>query len=191
MEKYYLEGHASWDIGKPQPSITKLVASTTFGDPIVELGCGTGEHCLLLAAKGYAVTGVDMSPTAILAANEKKRKRNLDITFVEANVLAWSSPQRFKTVFDVGFFHCLGAEDVKRYLARLTELLEIGGRLHLLCIRESPHDSGGWPYPHQRAELENIFASGWRIESIVGARDHNAFDPDGLDALLLNAERTG
>jgi hypothetical protein len=79
----------------------------------------------------------------------------------------------------------------KRYLVRLTELLEIGGRLHLLCIRESSHDSGGWPYGYERSELEKIFASSWKIESIVGATDDNAFGPDGLEALLLNAERTG
>jgi 2-polyprenyl-3-methyl-5-hydroxy-6-metoxy-1,4-benzoquinol methylase len=191
MEKYYVEGHASWDIGRPQPSITNLVASTSFGDPIVEVGCGTGEHCFLLAARGYAVTGVDMSPTAIVTANKKKTERGLDVTFVQANVLEWSSPRRFETVLDVGFFHCLGDDDVQRYLVRLAELLDIGGRIHLLCIRESPHDSGGWPYAYQRAELERIFASGWKIESIVGATDHNAFGPDGLDALLLNAERTG
>jgi cyclopropane fatty-acyl-phospholipid synthase-like methyltransferase len=191
MEKYYVEGHASWDIGKPQPTIANLVASTRLGNPIVEVGCGTGEHCLLLAAKGYAVTGVDMSPTAILTANKKKSERNLDVTFVQANVLEWSPPRPFKTVLDVGFFHCLADHDVKRYLVGLTELLDIGGRLHLLCIRESPHDSAAWPYAYQRAELERIFASGWKVESIVDATDHNAFGPDGLDALLLNAERTG
>jgi SAM-dependent methyltransferase len=191
MEKYYVEGHASWDIGKPQPSIADLVASTELANPIVEVGCGTGEHCFLLAAKGYAVTGVDMSPTAVSTANEKNKERNLDVTFVQANVLEWSPPRPFKTVLDVGFFHCLSDRDVKRYLVRLTELLEVGGRLHLLCLRESPHDSGGWPYAYQRAELERIFASGWKVESIVGATDHNAFGPDGLDALLLNAERTG
>src|SRR5512136_1906001 len=36
---------------------------------ILDLGCGTGRHDLLLAEKGYAVTGVDMSEDMLGVAN--------------------------------------------------------------------------------------------------------------------------
>jgi SAM-dependent methyltransferase len=38
---------------------------------ILDLGCGTGRHDLLLAAKGYEVTGVDMSEEMLAVANSQ------------------------------------------------------------------------------------------------------------------------
>ena len=37
----------------------------------VDMGCGRGRHSLLLAKEGYRVTGVDLSPKAIMKASEK------------------------------------------------------------------------------------------------------------------------
>jgi SAM-dependent methyltransferase len=38
---------------------------------VIDLGCGTGNHSLLLAKAGYAVTGVDMAPAMIDIAHKK------------------------------------------------------------------------------------------------------------------------
>jgi SAM-dependent methyltransferase len=38
---------------------------------LIDLGCGTGSHAVLLAACGYSVTGVDRSPAMIARAQEK------------------------------------------------------------------------------------------------------------------------
>ena len=38
---------------------------------ILDLGCGTGRHDLLLAEKGYAITGVDMSEEMLLIARSQ------------------------------------------------------------------------------------------------------------------------
>lgn len=39
---------------------------------ILDLGCGTGRHDLLLAEKGYAITGVDMSEEMLLIARSQQ-----------------------------------------------------------------------------------------------------------------------
>jgi len=41
---------------------------------ILDLGCGTGRHDLLLAEKGYAITGVDMSKEMIAVARQTIEK---------------------------------------------------------------------------------------------------------------------
>ncbi len=41
------------------------------GDPILELGCGTGRVLLPLTAAGHRVTGVDISPALLALAQEK------------------------------------------------------------------------------------------------------------------------
>jgi SAM-dependent methyltransferase len=38
---------------------------------LLDLGCGTGNHAILLAARGYSVTGIDRSPAMITQARAK------------------------------------------------------------------------------------------------------------------------
>src|SRR5438309_10218919 len=38
---------------------------------VVDIGCGTGGHALLLAGRGYDVTGVDRSPKMLRSARAK------------------------------------------------------------------------------------------------------------------------
>ena len=41
------------------------------GNAILDLGCGTGQHALRLARRGYEVTGVDRSPEMLSIARVK------------------------------------------------------------------------------------------------------------------------
>jgi SAM-dependent methyltransferase len=53
---------------------------------VLDLGCGTGNHALLLAARGYSVTGVDLSPQMLAIAREKADGAAADICFVAGDV---------------------------------------------------------------------------------------------------------
>lgn len=46
---------------------------------ILELGCGTGKHATLLAARGYEVVGVDMSADMLLAAQTRQGQLDASI----------------------------------------------------------------------------------------------------------------
>lgn len=48
---------------------------------LLDLGCGTGNHAIPLAERGYEVTGVDFSQTMLNDANMKARSKNLPIDF--------------------------------------------------------------------------------------------------------------
>ncbi|MEO7457593.1 MAG: class I SAM-dependent methyltransferase [Gemmatimonadaceae bacterium] len=63
---------------------------TLGGNTIVDFGCGTGQHALRLARRGFAVTGVDRSPEMLRIARVKA-EQSLDETapqpsFVEGDV---------------------------------------------------------------------------------------------------------
>ncbi len=53
----------------------------------LEIGCGAGNFSLLLAQQGYALTGVDISPTAIAWALERARAIDAEVSFRVDNVL--------------------------------------------------------------------------------------------------------
>jgi 2-polyprenyl-3-methyl-5-hydroxy-6-metoxy-1,4-benzoquinol methylase len=55
-----------WNIGEPQRELAALVAAGEVHSDVLDAGCGHAE--LSLAAEGYTVVGVDLTPTAIAAA---------------------------------------------------------------------------------------------------------------------------
>jgi SAM-dependent methyltransferase len=53
---------------------------------ILDLGCGTGSHALILAKRGFCVTGVDRSAHMLEIAGKKARAEKLDITFIQQDI---------------------------------------------------------------------------------------------------------
>src|SRR5262245_61803769 len=53
---------------------------------ILDLGCGTGNHALRLAAQGYRVVGIDRSAEMLDIANQKARDQLTDVSFYQADV---------------------------------------------------------------------------------------------------------
>jgi SAM-dependent methyltransferase len=66
------------------------------GDPILELGCGTGRVLLPLAQAGHTVTGVDISPALLDLARQKLHitEHASRITLVEADLRTFDLPQK-------------------------------------------------------------------------------------------------
>src|SRR5437867_13291144 len=66
-----------WDIGRPQPVFARLADADRIRERVLDAGCGTGEHVLMLAARGMDATGIDAAPTAIALAQNKATERGL------------------------------------------------------------------------------------------------------------------
>jgi len=52
---------------------------------ILDIGCGTGRHSIELAARGYPVTGVDLSKAQLKRARGKAALRNVSVSFEEGD----------------------------------------------------------------------------------------------------------
>jgi len=55
------------------------------GESILEIGCGTGNYALDLAARGVKVTAVDISPAMLERAREKARALGLEVELLLAD----------------------------------------------------------------------------------------------------------
>ena len=59
----YRDGPAPWDVGRPQPAVVRLASAGGFAGAVLDVGCGTGENALHVAALGLPVLGVDVAET--------------------------------------------------------------------------------------------------------------------------------
>jgi demethylmenaquinone methyltransferase/2-methoxy-6-polyprenyl-1,4-benzoquinol methylase len=81
-------GRGFWD---------ELVDLLPIRGDVLELACGTGRWTPLLAARARSVTAVDVSPEMIRIARQRVGDRPVE--FVQADVLTWSPPRSYDTVF--------------------------------------------------------------------------------------------
>ena len=166
---YRQEQPPPWDIGRPQPVFAALIDAGRISGDVLDAGCGTGEHALLLAAHGAKVIGVDLSETAVNKAREKATERGLVAAFHVGSILEVPPAERaFDAVIDSGLFHSFSDDDRVRYVERLASVLRDDGRYFMMCF--SDRQPGDWgPRRVTRAEIESAFASGWAIETLEPA----------------------
>ena len=67
----------------------------------LDLGCGEGQNSVWLAQRGWIVTAVDHSPSAVAAAREQALAAGVDrtIVFEVADIAEWSPASRYDLVF--------------------------------------------------------------------------------------------
>jgi SAM-dependent methyltransferase len=172
---------------------------------LLDLCCGFGRLTLEFAARGFACTGVDITPAYLETAREDAAAENLDIEFVRADVRDFVRPGSFDVAVNlyISFGYFADPRDDRRVLANVYESLAGGGVLILetlgkeIAVRDfvrsewfrragymvlteySPVDS--WE------KLQNrwiLVGEGERIEKVFTQRLYAATE---LRALLLDA----
>jgi SAM-dependent methyltransferase len=68
------------------------------GDPVLDLGCGTGRVALELAGLGHAVTGVDSDPELVAELARRARERDLRVYAVVGDARSLSLSAAFPLV---------------------------------------------------------------------------------------------
>jgi cyclopropane fatty-acyl-phospholipid synthase-like methyltransferase len=161
-------GKAPWDIGKPQPIF--VGAADAVQGAVLDAGCGTGEHAIYFALRGHPVVGIDFLDTPLREARRKAAERDAKVEFLTMDALTLTTfDRKFDSVIDSGLFHGFSDEQRLRYVEGLAHVTKPGGRLFLACFSdEEPGELG--PRRISKRELEQAFAPGWTIESIMPAR---------------------
>lgn len=187
----YREGSPPWDIGRPQSAFVRLASETTFVGPVLDAGCGTGEHALMAASQGLSVVGVDVSETALAIARAKADKRGLKADFIAADALHLERlGRRFATVLDCGLFHTFNRNERADYVASLASVTELDGTLYMLCFSDQGSNLG--PYPIGEKEIPAAFqpSARWTVTSIRPERIDTRFGASSIPAWLATVRRT-
>jgi SAM-dependent methyltransferase len=168
-DEAYRQNAVPWDIGRPQPAIVRIGEWGGLVEPVLDSGCGSGEHALLAASMGLEVKGVDVSQEAIERARAKARQRGLSAEFMVGDVLALGEIERleppFRTILDIGCFHTFANADRPLYADSLAAVTEPGAILHLLCFSEATPGTYG-PRRVTQGEITATFSRDWDVESI-------------------------
>jgi SAM-dependent methyltransferase len=121
-------------LGRVVPALPALVDGKQRH--VLELGCGAGNLSVMLAQRGYAITGVDIAPTAIAWATERAQTNVVTAQFRVDNVLelATCDDDAFDAVIDGHCLHCIIGGDRARCLATVLRVLKHGGVFVVLTI---------------------------------------------------------
>ncbi|MEU5383652.1 class I SAM-dependent methyltransferase [Kitasatospora cineracea] len=142
----------------------------------LDLGCGHGRNALHLAARGFRVDAVDLSPVAVAWGEERARAAGADVRFHCGDAFALSAdelPGPYDLVVDSGCLHHLPPHRRIGYLALLDRVLAPGGHLALTAFAAGPDGTG--------SELSD--AELYRARSLEGGL---AFTPDGLRRIFAD-----
>lgn len=186
----YHDGPAPWDIGQPQPAIARLTSEGKLAGPVLDAGCGTGEHALLFASTGLSVVGVDVAPTALAMARKKSDERGIKVDFVQADALHLERlGHMFTSVIDCGLFHTFHGDERPAYVASLASVTSHGGTLFLLCFSDEGPETG--PHPISEEVLRATFHSGtgWNIAALHPDRIQTRFHEHGAPAWFATINR--
>lgn len=118
-----------------ETSLAFELFSPEKGMKVLDAGCGTGNFSIKLAERGAQVTGIDLSTEMMAVAQEKARRRDLNIEFLEMNIYNLAFPDNyFDGVFSMAVFETL-LESQKAF-QELMRVLKPGRFLMIGTIRQ-------------------------------------------------------
>lgn len=191
-EDRYAERDRIWS-GAANASLVSAVADLPVGDAL-ELGCGEGGDTLWLASRGWRVTAVDISATAVGRARVAAASRGVrddQVSWHVADLTSWQPQGEFDLV-TACFLHSPAQFPRSAVLRRFAAAVRPGGHLLVVGHAETPP----WARHHDHAptlvSVEDEVAelaldpSAWDVV-IQEARPRPATGPDGQQATLRDS----
>lgn len=195
--------HQRWESGQtafhlphPNPLLTRwwptLHAAT--GTPVLVPLCGKSQDLAWLAEQGHPVTGVELSPLAVVAfftergvvptTGESGPFRSLSaegITLLNGDFFDLPA-EPFLAVYDRASIIALPPDMRRRYAEKLTQLVAPGGEVLLVSTDFSQEAKPGPPHAVSAAELQALYGASFEVH-LLATEDLRATEPVRFGAL--------
>jgi len=187
----YWMGFTPWEKAATHPAAARQIVDLfereererqpPYGSAL-DLGCGRGHWSIVLAQRGWRVTGVDLVARAVSAARARAREAGVKVRLVQRDVTTLreaSVDADFRLVWDFGTMHGLTPAQraaVGRGINALT-----AADASILMMAWAPGQRGPLPRGASRREIEEAY-SGWKVV------DEELFDASGLPKPLRKVE---
>jgi hypothetical protein len=178
---------ALWDIGRPADELQKFVSSGKVAAcRVVDMCCGSGTDAIYLASKGFDVTAIDVSPSALGLAMAKARKAGVSVHWMVGDILAPPDVKPFDFVYDRGCYHVVRDQNLNAYLETVRRFSQPGTPFLLIATRrdESSSDVGtGVTEEELRFDFLPLFNVEW-LRQITMESTSPGNSPPGWCALM-------
>jgi len=164
FDDFYKNQTPPWVIGEPQQAVVGLERAGLITGRVLDVGCGTGEHTILLAAAGHDVLGVDGAPTAVEQARRNAADRGVEARFEVADALALGNGPAYDTIVDSALFHVFDDGDRATYVRSLHDATRPGSVVHVLALSDAGR---GFGPEVSESTIRAAFGAGWDIESLT------------------------
>ena len=184
---FYQVGFTPWEEGATEgPAAEQIVRlfereererRQTFG-PALDLGCGSGIWSVILAQRGWQVTGIDIVPKAVRRARERAKAAGVAARFVCGDVTALRSAgiePGFRFILDFECFNHLSGTQREAVGREVTAVAAPDATLLMLAWEPARR----WPLAPGagRRDLASALPE-WEVV------DEEAYDVSALPALL-------
>ena len=164
---------------------------------VLDLACGEGRNAIWLARRGWMVTGVDFSDTAIAKARQLAEKAQVSVNWVCEDVVDWEPDASSFDLVVLCYLH-LPHEAMSRVLGHALRALAEGGALFVVGHARA-NLSGGFGGPQDPGVLyEPEDVKGWlgdlevvRAETVNRAVETPEGQCTAIDTLVLARRADG
>jgi SAM-dependent methyltransferase len=184
-EARYRDGDRLWS-GRPNPLLVREASGLAPGKAL-DLGCGEGADAVWLASRGWRVTGVDISHTALERAALHAVEAGVgDRTVWERHVLGETFPEGSFDLVSTQFLQSPVGLEQEEILRQAAEAVAPGGTLLIVMHADWPSWHDEPPAETEFPTLEGVLGqlalpkADWTVETLETVRAAGV-SPDGVE----------
>jgi len=157
-------GMVPWGDEKAHPGLVSWVEQNGAGQNgfgqngrAIDVGCGLGDNAVFLAEKGFAVTAIDLSQSAIDWAARRFSDSSVDFRQADLFDLPRELVGQFDLVHETYTLQALPPAIRSKCYQAIASLVAPRGRLLVICrSRAEDQSADGPPWPLAKSELDRF-----------------------------------